>query len=190
MNSRRTAEYGLRIATVLGVGYLWFLLTFNLSQGPVPIYGMTHGYYVTRWPGFLHRMGPGGEIENPVPVLPHEVEAYRIEAPWLIGRTHISWFAVQMETHVVDYPLASAKEVQEITGLSAGIWGRHTQFRTEIGKLSSGLPSLSHRGTNQVTVPSTHLAARSLTVRNHTVPWDCLHGRDAHDAHGRSRPCY
>jgi hypothetical protein len=120
MNLTRTAQYGLRIALVLGVGYLWFLLTFNLSQGPVPIYNMTHGYYITRWPGPLHRRGPGGEIENPVPVLPHEVEAYRIETPWLIGRTHISWFAVQMETRVVHYPLTSVEGVQEITGLSPG----------------------------------------------------------------------
>ncbi len=107
---------------LVGLGYFLVLTTYVFCQGPEWFFDMGDGYELHRWPGTLYYWKyreTGVEVPFKYTEKPfgEKVVAFRIENPWLIGKTEKGWFAVQKLKHQTHYPLVSEQEVMRITGL-------------------------------------------------------------------------
>ncbi len=123
MNVSKILRWLRKVLLCLGLGYCLIFIIFRICQGPGWFFNMGDGYEMHRWPGSLYYFkyrenGVEAPIKHREYPFKERVVAFRIEGPWLVGKTDKGWFAIQKLKHKTYYPLVSEYEVVKITGLN------------------------------------------------------------------------
>lgn len=104
----------------------WFLcnnIVAALEWGPTPIYTFSPNYIMVRRTLCYIDNANTIDIEAVsiqhvlASIIPENIEAFQVENNWLIGKTSIGYFAIDMKDHSLQYPIESIGEVKKISNI-------------------------------------------------------------------------
>ena len=109
---------GLSVTAFIGWGILK-----ALEWGPTPIYILSPNYAVVR--NTLSVVDPNNFDPEIVAItrilnsaIAESVNAFYVEDNWILGRTDIGYFAIDISSSKIEYPIESLEEIKELSGLT------------------------------------------------------------------------